>query len=544
MRFEDHKVIPVIKINDANKAEALARALLDGGIAAVEITLRTEAGLHAIKRIAEGVPEMTVGAGSVLDKAQAEAAYRAGAEFIVSPGFDRGILDYCRDTGVPYLPGCSSATEIQAAANLGCETVKFFPAEALGGAKTVAALSAPFPGMRFMPTGGINGSNAAPYFKLKCVGCVGAGSIAPETLIDSSDFAKITENAKRFISAVNGAPELCRAKEKNGGRTVVTLGEIMLRLSPPYGKRIVQSDCFDVNYGGAEANVAVSLALFGENVRYVTKLPENAVADASVYALRKYGVDTSYIVRGGERMGLYYLEKGASQRSSKVIYDRAGSAMAEAGEDDFDFERIFDNAGWFHLTGITPAISEKAAAVCRKAVSEAQKRGVTVSMDLNYRKKLWDVETAAKALNGLLPGVDVLICNEEHASKICSVRCDEDLAGTAKLLCEKYGFTSAAVTRRRTESADINTVSAAAYVNGEKAYSPAFRCDIVDRVGSGDAFAAGFIYSLLHGQDAEKAAAFACAASALKHSVEGDFNLMTVREIEAAAGGATGKTER
>ncbi len=544
MRFEDHKVIPVIKINDADKAAPLALALLDGGISAVEITLRTEEGLAAIKNVSEKVPQTTVGAGSVLNEDQARAAYGAGARFIVSAGFDKGVFDFCRDAGIPYVPGCATATEIQAAVNLGCGTVKLFPAEALGGAKTVAALSAPFPGVRFIPTGGINESNAASYFRLKCVCCVGAGSVAPETLIDSGDFAKITQNAKRFTAAVNGDFSVCREKEKNGEKKIVTLGEIMLRLSPPYGKRIVQADKFDINYGGAEANVAVSLACLGEDAVYVTKLPDNEAGEAALGALRRYGVDTSHTVRGGGRIGIYYLEKGASQRSSKVIYDRAGSSMAEADEDEFDFDRIFEGAGWFHFTGITPAISAKAAAVCRKAVASAQAHGLTVSMDLNYRKKLWDVETAAKALGGFMQGVDVMICNEEHASKICSVRCDEDLAETAKLLCEKYGFKAAAVTRRRTESADVNLISAAAYIGGEKAYSPVYRCNIVDRVGAGDAFAAGLIYALIHDYKADRAVNFAAAASALKHSVEGDFNLVSLQEIEAAANGATGKTER
>ena len=538
------KVIPVIKINDARKAAPLARSLIDGGIKAAEITLRTKQGLAAIKNVAEDVPQITVGAGSVLDAAQAKEAYDAGARFIVSPGFDKGILEFCRENSVPYFPGCATATEIQAAVNLGCDTVKLFPAEALGGAKTVAALSAPFPGVSFMPTGGINESNAAAYLKLKCVCCVGAGSVAPETLIDSGDFAKITQNAKRFLSAVSTERDVFKTEVKNGKKEIVALGEIMLRLSPPGRLRFAQTDSFDVHFGGAEANVAVELASLSEKVKYITKLPDNPIGDAAVSTLRKYGVNTDNVVRGGGRIGIYYLEKGASQRSSKVIYDRAYSSMAEATEDDFDFASIFKDAGWFHLTGITPAISERAADICAKAVLTAQRLGVTVSMDLNYRKKLWDIDRAAVVLNRILPSVDVIIANEEHASKICSVRCDDDLSAAAEQICEKYGCLAAAVTRRRTASADLNTICAAAYYNGQRALSPTFDCNIVDRVGGGDAFAAGFIYALLHNYDPQRAVTFAAASSAFKHSVEGDFNICSVKEIEETAKGAAGKTER
>ena len=524
--FEKYPVIPVVTIDDAAKAVPLAKALLADGTGAMEITLRTAAGLDAVKAVAANVPEMLVGAGSVLSSDDAERALAAGARFIVSPGFDIDLLSICNERGVPYIPGCATATEIQAAVNCGCTLVKFFPAEALGGVNALRALSAPFPGLRFMPTGGINARNAADYLKLPCVACVGSSSAVPT--IDPG-----TDN-----SSDRGTDNSFDPGTDNSRKPIVTLGELMLRLSPPGKQRFRQAAGFDACFGGAEANVALSLACLGEQVRFITALPDNDLGDAAVDTLRKFGADdpvNSGILRAPGRMGLYFLEKGAGLRPPKVIYDRAGSAFAETGPDRYDLDKLLDDAGWLHITGITPALSENTAELSRRALRAAQEKGLTVSMDLNFRKRLWDVNNASRTLTALLPYVDILIANEEHAAKICGIRCDSDPGETARQLCEKYGFTAAAITRRRTESAELHRISAAAYIDGVKVYSPEYACGIVDRTGGGDAFAAGLIYACVNRCPAQQAVNFAAAASALKHTVEGDFSIMKREEIEALA---------
>ncbi|MBO4326809.1 MAG: bifunctional 4-hydroxy-2-oxoglutarate aldolase/2-dehydro-3-deoxy-phosphogluconate aldolase [Clostridia bacterium] len=549
--FGKHPVIPVVKISDAKKAPALARALLDGGIGIMEITLRTEAGLGAIALASEEVPEMCTGAGSVMDAESARTAIAAGAKFVVSPGFDAGTLEVCREKDIPYVPGCATATEVQNAWNHGLRLVKYFPAKMLGGVKMLEALSAPFPGMLFMPTGGIDEGNIGSYLRLECVPGAGGSAVAPASVIDAGGFERVTFNAKRYVAAAERAlnagndslPDesvwqggLRRNPVKNRNVRFASLGELMMRLTPPDRELLNGAESFDVFFGGAEANVAISLACMGVPSSFISKFPEGDIGDAAIGTLRRYGVDTSTVLRGGNRLGIYYLEKGAGERPPKVIYDRTGSAISEADPAEFDFAELFKDTGWFHMTGITPALSENTLKLARKALREAQRRGITVSFDLNFRKKLWDVDNASDVLNELLPAVDVLIANEEHADKICGVRCEDDLALTAEGLCRKYGFKAAAVTRRRTISSEHHSISAGAYIDGERVYSPVRECeDIVDRTGGGDAFAAGFIYSLMHGSKPEKAIRYASAASALKHTIEGDFSTAKPFEIERMA---------
>lgn len=337
---------------------------------------------------------------------------------------------------------------------------------------------------------------------------------------------------------------------------IVTLGEIMLRLSTPGYERFMQAESFDVCYGGGEANVAVSLAGFGHNASFVTKLPANEIGDSAVSALRRYGVDTSDIVRGGDRVGIYFLETGASVRPSKVVYDRAHSAIAEAVPSDFDFEKIFEGAEWFHFTGITPAISDNAAAVTKAALIAAKKKGLTVSCDLNFRKKLWSSEKAQKVMTDLMQYVDVCIGNEEDAEKVLGfkpagtdvTKGDLALAGYEdifKRMKERFGFRYVVSSLRESISASDNNWSAAIYDGNEFYHSRTYKLHIVDRVGGGDSFAAGLICGLMDGKSGKEALEFAVAASALKHTIPGDFNCVTRNEVLALAGGdGSGRVQR
>lgn len=330
----------------------------------------------------------------------------------------------------------------------------------------------------------------------------------------------------------------------------------MLRLSTPGNTRIVQSDSFDVNYGGGEANVAVSLANYGHDAYYVTKLPKHEVGQAAVNALRRYGVHTDYIVRGGNRVGIYYLESGSAMRPSKVIYDRADSAIAKANSSDFDFDAIMEGADWFHFSGITPAISDSAAELTMIACKKAKEHGVKVSCDLNYRKKLWSVEKAQSVMTPLMEYVDVCIGNEEDAQYCLGFKPDADVeAGNTsadgyysvfKQMKEKFNFEYVVSTLRESYSASHNGWKALIYDGKEFYESKHYDIEpIVDRVGGGDSFSGGLIHGLLTMDNMKDALEFAVAASALKHTINGDFNLVSKEEVESLAkGNANGRVQR
>ena len=337
---------------------------------------------------------------------------------------------------------------------------------------------------------------------------------------------------------------------------IVTLGEIMLRLSPAGNYRFVQSESFQIFPGGGEANVAVSLANYGHTACFVSKLPSHEIGQIAVNALRRYGVKTEYISRGGDRVGLYYAETGASMRPSKVIYDRAHSAIAEADISDFDFDKIMEDADWFHWSGITPAISDKAAEIVRVACETAKRHGVTVSVDLNFRKKLWTSEKAISVMRPLMQYVDVCIGNEEDANMCLGYKPDADVEGGKtdaegyyeifKGMMKEFGFKYVVSTLRESYSASHNGWKALIY-DGKTFYeSKHYDINpIIDRVGGGDSFSAGLIHGLLSYKDQAKALEFAVAASALKHTIPGDFNLVSTSEVESLAkGNANGRVQR
>lgn len=338
--------------------------------------------------------------------------------------------------------------------------------------------------------------------------------------------------------------------------TVVCFGELMLRLNPPGYQRIVQTELFEASFAGGEANVAVSLANFGLAARYVSWVPANAIGQAAVNALRRYGVDTSSVYRGGDRLGVYYVEKGASQRPSTVLYDRAGSAVSLASPADYDWETALAGADWLHVTGITPALGENAAAACLDAVRTAAGLGVTVSCDLNYRSRLWSREQARATMSQLMEYVTVGIGNEEDAADVFGITApDSDVAAgrlslegythVARELADRFGLSKVAITLRGSVSASVNTWSGLLY-DGERVHTaPEYRMTIVDRVGGGDSFAGGLIYALATGMPDDQAIGFAVAASCLKHSIEHDFNHVSVAEVAAlAAGSASGRVQR
>ncbi len=388
-----------------------------------------------------------------------------------------------------------------------------------------------------------NGENARAAPQQERV-CAGGARVA------ARPFAK--EGPKRKIMDQKMGETNIMAKK------VVTFGELMIRLQPYHYERFVQADHLEFTFGGGEANVAVSLANYGLDAAFVTKLPAHAIGQAAVNSLRRYGVDTTKITRGGDRVGIYFNEKGASQRPSVCIYDRAHSAISEATTADFDWDAIFEGVEWFHFTGITPALGANVVEICREACKAAKAHGVKISCDLNYRGKLWTRDEARAAMTDLCQYVDVCISNEEDAKDVFGIEAEatditagalnkEGYKSVAKQLADKFNFEMVAITLRESKSAFDNDWSAMLYnvKTNEYCFSKLYHLHIIDRIGGGDSFGGGLIYSLLSGKDTQAAVEFAVAASALKHSIEGDYNFVTVPEVEKLAGGdGSGRVQR
>ncbi len=340
--------------------------------------------------------------------------------------------------------------------------------------------------------------------------------------------------------------------------TFVSLGEIMLRLRSPLHERFFQSPSFEATFGGGEANVAVALSNFGLDARFVTALPANDIGDSAIRELRRFGVDTSQIRRSGSRVGIYFLETGSNQRPSKVVYDRAGSSICDAGPGDFDWSQVFDGAEWFHITGITPALSQSTADMSLEAVKAAKQAGVTVSCDFNYRGKLWKYgKTAPEVMTDLVKYVDVGIANEEDCQKSLGIEADVHVESgeldtakyetlTTKVLDTYPDMSTIAVTLRESKSADRNGWSACLRDKDGFRLSKHYEItDIVDRVGGGDSFASALIYGLTAYEDRQQSLEFAVAASCLKHTIQGDFNRVSVPEVENLMGGdGSGRVQR
>ena len=330
----------------------------------------------------------------------------------------------------------------------------------------------------------------------------------------------------------------------------------MMRLNPEGYRRFVQADRFEASYAGGEANVAVSLAQYGEEASFVSKVPSHEIGQACVNSLRRYGVGTEHIIRGGDRLGIYFMEKGASQRPSKVIYDRAGSAIALAKRNEFDWDCIFEGADWFHWTGITPALGGDLPMICLDACKAAKEKGLVVSCDLNYRKKLWTREEAGQTMEKLMPYVDLCIANEEDASDVFGIQAEdtdidagqlsrEGYLSVAKQICERFGCRKAAITLRSSISATINRWAGMLYDGSDAYFSKEYTIHIVDRVGGGDSFGGALIHSQIKGWDPQRSIEFAVAASCLKHTIEQDFNMVNEAEVNAlVSGSGSGRVQR
>lgn len=537
----------------------------------LEVAFRSEAALPGIETVLRKYPEALLLAGTVLTRAQAEAALGAGVAGIVSADYVPGVVEVCVAADIMCVPGgfADCGKQLVQKAELYGFTLedlrerrpwqwvyKVFPAMAdeTKVRATVKAWRAVYPGVRIIYTGGVTLDNVGRLARQDPQGIFCGSALTRH----ASDADSMRGDAERWVEAVSAERDrrseqssrtaaTSRAMGQNG---VVTFGELMLRLSPPAGVRFRQADRFDVTYGGAEANVAVSLAQWGMPSRYVTALPEHDLGQAAVDKLRSLGVETSHILRRGDRLGVYFLEHGAAQRPSRVIYDRAGSAVSGLQPGDVDWDEVFADATWFHWTGITPALSESAAEATLEAVRAAKRLGLTVSADLNFRSKLWSRERAGSVMTPLMEYVDVLVGNEDDAANVFGIAAGDtnvergalDFAAyedVARQLVERFDLQMAAITLRESHSASENSWSACLHDGRQFLRGPSYRIQLVDRVGAGDAFTAGLIFATLTERRRQEALAFAIAASCLKQTISGDFNLVSVAEVEALAAGAT-----
>ena len=557
----------------------------------LEIALRTPHALSGISAVKSAHPEALLLAGTVMTRAQAEAAIDAGVAGVVSADYIPAVVETCVNKNILCVPGGladAGKQLVQKADLLGVDldtlrekypyqwVYKLFPAMAGGPVflEGAASLKAVFKELAIVYAGGVTRDNVAQIMEHD-PGAIVCGSALMKKIDDPAALKKEAEDWLDLIHGAGGGAadsagqdtRTTAASPPSGGSSrpggppapgaeAVTFGEIMLRLSPARGQRFGQSAQLDATFGGAEANVAAALAQFGRAARFVTVLPEHDVGQAAVNALRALGVDTTCVARQGDRVGIYFLEPGASQRPSKVIYDRARSAISTIAPGDIDWERVFAGARWFHWSGITPALSDSAAAVTRDAVRAAKAAGCTVSVDLNYRSKLWSREKARTVMTPLMECVDVVIGNEQDAADVFGIEAGAsdadagrlDISGyehAARTLHERFGLKMAAITLRESLSASDNNWSACLFDGEEFLLSRKYAIHVVDRVGGGDAFSAGLIHGLLSAMRPAEALEFAVAASCLKQTIAGDFNRVTTSEVEALAGGdATGMIKR
>ena len=575
--FEEIKKSQLIALlTPKSKEECLAAYEFFGQYGIIlEIAFRSDYAFEGIKAILDKYPEALVLAGTVMTRDQAEQAIRAGAAGVVSADYIPAVVDACIKKDVMCVPGgLSDAGKqlVQKAEGYGLTldelrkkypyqwVYKLFPAFSgkLSNVDLSQSWQGPFKDLTVIYTGGITLENLEEALSKDPKGIFCASALTKNL----GEPEKMKEEAGKWKAKLKrepappAKPSVAKsAKDFPAGR-VVTFGELMIRLSPPPGVRLEFARNFELNFGGAEANVACGLVRFGVDASFITMLPDNELGDNALNTLRMFGVDARHILRQGKRMGIYYLEHGSGPRPSKAVYDRAHSAFSEIKPGDLDWEKVLDKARWFHWTGITPALGDSVCSCLREGLELSRKKGITVSVDLNYRKNLWKEEKAREVMTALMTFVDILIGNEEDPTRVFGIGVKGTDVSSGKLniegykelteaLVKRFGFKKVAVTLRESISASENFWSACIFDGKNFFQSPRHHVWIIDRVGTGDAFAAGLIYGILKGKNDQEALNFGVASACLKHSIQGDFSLASVQEVENfAAGQTTGRVQR
>lgn len=538
-RIAELKIVPVVKLESAEDAVPLASALIDGGIPAAEITFRTACAAEAIRAVSSRFPDMLVGAGTVLSRAQAEAAVAAGAKFIVSPGYDPETVSWCLKAGVPVFPGCVTASEVQKAIAAGLTVLKFFPAEQSGGLKAIKALSAPFGQIRWMPTGGIGLGNLMDYLAFpKIVACGGSYMVSAAD-IEAKDWGKITEICRKTMELIRGGSSskpvrapLVPSGEKT--RDIAAMGEVLMRFAAPEGGRIRNGGTFRSYIGGSELNVCSGVSRLGLKADLITCLPDNDVGRNAFREIRRMDVGgelVSFDSSAQARLGLYFSEEGAAPRRPKVVYDRLGSSFYRLDPSKIPAE-VFTGTKLFHISGITLALPE-----IREAALETVRRfkegGALVSFDVNYRAGLWDERTAVREIGRILPLVDVLFVSEESSRRMFGKT--GTLEEIMRSYCSEYGVKFVVTSQRKVLGSRKHGWSSVLYSADEDQFfreEPYDSVDVVDRIGSGDAFDAGVLYGLLAKGGCDDMVAWGDAMASLKCTVPGDLPDIGRDEVE------------
>ena len=538
-KISELKIIPVVKLENAEDAVPLASALIEGGIPAAEITFRTARAEESIRAISAEFPNMLVGAGTVLSRTQAETAVNAGAKFIVSPGYDPETVRWCLDKGVAIFPGCVTASEVQRAIAAGLTVLKFFPAEQSGGLKTIKALSAPFGQIRWMPTGGINFSNLMDYLAFpKIIACGGSYMVNSED-VRAKNWGKISEICRKTIALIRSgsAPRPVRAPLVPTGekaRDVVAVGEVLMRFSAEKGGRIQDGGLFQSYIGGSELNVCSGASRLGLKTELITRLPDNDIGRGAFREIRRMGVGgelVSFDSSAQARLGLYFSENGAAPRRPKVVYDRLNSSFRRLNPAELPQE-VFKSTRLFHISGVTLALPEIREAVLDMA-RRFQEGGALISFDVNFRAALWDERTAVREIGRILPLVDFLFVSEESSRRMFGkTGTMEDIM---KSYCSEYGVQYVASSRRKVLDSGKHAWSSMIYSAKEDRFfsgKPYDFIEVADRIGSGDAFDAGVLYGWLKEGSGEAMAAYGDAMAALKCTVEGDLPDVCKEDVE------------
>lgn len=539
-RLEQARLVPVIRIEDAAKALPLARAVWEGGLSCVEITFRTPCAAQVIQIISKEFPGMLVGAGTVLTPAQAAEAVEAGAQFIVSPGLNPKTVRWCLGHEITVIPGCATPSDVESAMRLGLTVVKFFPAEASGGLGSLKAMSAPYPGVRFMPTGGICEENLLPYLENPKVLACGGSWMVNDGLIRTGSFEKITELCSR-------AAALVRSKERPAAKDpavsfpvfaedrplqALGLGELLLRLSTEGTERISGSRRLLEYPGGAELNVMAGLSQLGLRAGILSKLAENSLGFFLRAEVRRTGVNDRFLLPDtshGARTGLYFFERGCSPRKSSVLYDRKNSSFTHLAADDIPQE-AFGSAQLFYTSGISLACLSQATQILKRF----KEAGSLVAFDVNYRAALWGEEEARSAISAILPFVDILFISEESCRRMFRrTGRREDLL---RYFAEEFGIPVVVSSYRTVQDSRTQSFGSLLYRAEDDAFfeeEPYRNIEITDRIGSGDAFVSGVLFGILERRNLKEAVSYGNAACAVKCTTAGDLPCYNRKELEA-----------
>ncbi len=544
--IKKEKLIPIVKFSSLSEVLPTARALLDGGFNSIEIIFDLECAEEAIALIRRSYPNITVIAGSVFSKELVDKAFEAGAQLISSPGINTELSKYCIEKNIPIIPGCVNASEIQRALSIGIDIIKFFPAEQSGGVKTLNALCQMLPNISIIPTGGINEKNIKGYLEHPNVIACSGTFVAPIDYIKENKMLGITKLCNNIQDIINPKAEqkvlpkrvspieLSVKFNSDKKFDIMSLGELLVRLTAAENERISQAQMFEKSIGGAELNVVAGAANLGLKTAILTKLPENLVTDNAISAIKSCGVSDDFIIYDKDddaRIGVYFYETGAAPRKPTVVYDRKYSSFTKISSDEID-NAIYSDVKLFHTSGISLAVTKTTGIEVSNIIKKFKDNGAVISFDVNFRATLWSEKESYETIKTILPLVDILFISQESIRKMFGKK--GELKAVMEEFCAEYNIAFVATTMREVSNSKAHNFNAGIYSYAEDklyTYTPYENIEVVDRIGSGDAFVGGALYGLIKHLDINKALSYGCALATHKMSIKGDLPICSVRDI-------------